>query len=210
LQPCGVPNSRRNVVGVMMLIPGLDANEQAVAQRFHQKWGIVFEKIQETPGKKSPDVTFEIQGFKIVAEIKTIEDALRVQISSGEIELTKSADHFLGYAKLSDGDNTLARVARTVEKACEQLVESDIQLKAVILSNKDCALVDDLDDFLSNHRSTGTFREPLPPGARIARQNLKCSPNLFFWVDIKKEELHVRIGELPSSIETFFREKLNG
>jgi hypothetical protein len=210
LQPCGVPNSRRNVVGVMVLIPGLDANEQAVAQRFHQKWGIVFEKIQETPGKKSPDVTFEIQGFKIVAEIKTIEDAIQVQLSSGEIKLVKGEEGFLEYEKRSN-DNTWSRVARAIEKACEQLVESEVQLKAVVLLNEDCALVDDLDDFLSNNRSTGKFKEPLPPGARIARQNLKCIPSLFFWVDIKKEELHVRtIGQLPSSIETFFREKLNG
>jgi hypothetical protein len=185
----------------------LDSNEKMVFQKFQERFGLILQEIPESPNHPTPDATFEIAGEVIVAEIKTIEDALRINLDKSKLE--KNADGILEYEQLGE-DNTWSRVARAIEKASIQIKVSAIDLKAVILVNNDCASIDDLDDVLNGFITTGQFRESLPHGAKIARQNWKCIPDLFFWIDPEKDEFHIRWGDrVTASIKGFFEEKLN-
>ena len=184
----------------------LDQNETIVFDAFQKRFGITLQKIAESQKYQTPDVEFNIAGNEIVAEIKTLEDALRVNLKTSEME--ENFDGFFEAEQMGE-DKTWSRVARAIEKASSQLVLSSIKLKAVILLNKDCAIIDDLDDVLRNYRETGKARESLPQGAKIACQNWKIIPHLIFWIDDRKNEFHVRFNEIPTSVENFFRERMN-
>jgi hypothetical protein len=180
-------------VGVMPA--NFDINEQIVADYLGERFGITLQKIPETPGKgKSPDTFFQIENTPIVLEIKTLENTVRLNQKSvfGE-------------------DKAWSRIARAIEKASKQLATSSIPIKAIaILSKGYTQKFSDLLDVLQ-----GFISEPEPsrlhPGVSIAISNLECQPNILFWIDQTRNEFYVRsLGELPSSIETFFREKLNG
>jgi hypothetical protein len=183
----------------------MNENEKVVSNIFLKRFGIILNEIPENPPQKTPDFAFEISGFKILAEQKTIEDALMINLD--KLKLEKNSDGIFEYEKLGE-DNTWSRVARAIEKASAQLELFMTDLKAVILLNNDCASIDDLDDIIKGHRTIGEI--PLPQGAIIARQNWKCTPNLIFWIDKTENKIDIRsIGEIPEAITTFFQEKLN-
>ena len=185
----------------------IDENEKFVLNEFKKRFGIGLVKLPEPPKNETPDVIFSVDGKEIVAEIKTIEDAFRINLDASKMQM--SEDGFLELEQERD-DNTWSRVARAVEKASSQLNASDIELKAVIILNKDCAIIDDLDDILDGYIKIDRFKCALPRGALISRQNWKVVPNLFFWINMTGSEFYIRsVGEIPESINSFFREKLN-
>ncbi len=185
----------------------IDENEEFVLNEFKRRFDISLLKLPESPKNQTPDVTFNINGNEIVAEIKTIENAFRINLDTSKMQMNDD-----GFLEIEQGgeDNTWSRVARAIEKASYQLVMSEINIKAVILLNKDCAISEDLDDILNGYITVDRFKSHLPKGVQISVKNWKCNPSLIFWIDKAKSEFYIRsIGEIPESINSFFREKLN-
>ena len=110
-----------------------DDNGKLVFEKFKERFGIILQKISVTPKHPTPDVTFDISGHPIIAEIKTIENPFRVNLDVSKFD--KNEEGFFEYEEMTE-DNTESKVARAIEKVCKQLLRSEVRLKSVIILNK--------------------------------------------------------------------------
>ncbi len=190
----------------------MNENEKFVFDIFFERFGIIFEEIPNNPPQKTPDFAFEIGGYKILAEQKTIEGKPTDLSKMNKVEFNDGLreTHFFEDTEVKNPDPTWFKMANLLKNASDHFNVLDNSLNSVIILNKDYQDVSDLDDILSGFITTGKFIEPLPADAYSALHKLSAQISLIFWINEKENELYVRfIGEIPEAIRTFFQEKLN-
>ena len=190
----------------------MNENEKIVCNIFLKRFGIILNEIPKNPPQKTPDFAFEISGFKILAEQKTIEgnSTHLSQMNRVEIDEGLQKIHFFEKSEFKNPDPTWFKMANLLKNASDHFKNLDNSYNSVIILNKDYQDISDLDDVLNGFITTGKFTEPLPSDAYSALQKLSAQIHLIFWINEKENELYVRfIGEIPEAIRTFFQEKLN-